>query len=185
MQHNASKNYNSKHLITHLKGWSCIVLSLFFVMACTVQNPNDNKMSEKLSILPAPETLNQAVNDWHEAAANADSATYFDFITEKGRFLGTDANENWSKAQFLEFSTPYFQKGKAWSFKPYDRNVYYSSDSTVAWFDERLETWMGECRGSGVLMLENNALKLAHYNLTVTIANEKIQDFIQLVEAKN
>ena len=167
-------------------GWSCLVLPLFFAIACNVQKSDDAVEKKHQSFkLPTVTILNKAMNQWHEAAAKADSATYFDFMTENGRFLGTDATENWSKNQFLKFSTPYFQKGKAWSFNPYDRNIYYSSDSTVAWFDERLETWMGECRGSGVLLHENNELKLAHYNLTVTIANDKIQDFIQLVESTN
>ena len=40
---------------------------------------------------------------------------------------------------------------------------------------------MGECRGSGVLKRINNEWKLVHYNLAVTIDNDKIKGFIDLV----
>lgn len=171
---NDSRKSNNSNYQTLKKGWSVMLLPLFLLaMGCT------NK-SEKSPGLPSNSELEHRLDDWHKAAAMADSASYFDFIHSEGRFLGTDATENWSKQQFLEFSTPYFQKGKAWSFTGFDRNWYYSADSTVAWFDERLNTWMGECRGSGVIIWGGEDVKLSHYNLAVTIANEKIQDFIKI-----
>jgi hypothetical protein len=50
----------------------------------------------------------------------------------------------------------------------------------VAWFDEELATWMNTCRGSGILIKEKNKWKLAYYNLTVLIENEKMKSFIEL-----
>jgi hypothetical protein len=159
------------------KGCSILLSSLFLCfIGCS---PKSEQLKPKGS-LPNSSVLEKQLDNWHLAAANADSAQYFDFISSDGRFLGTDASENWSKAQFLNFSTPYFQKGKAWSFTGYNRNWYYSKDSSTVWFDERLNTWMGECRGSGVMIFEDSKPKLAHYNLAVTIANEKIQEFIAL-----
>ena len=54
----------------------------------------------------------------------------------------------------------------------------------TAWFEESLDTWMKECRGSGVLVYENASWKLSHYNLTVLIENEKVGKFIKLKEKK-
>jgi hypothetical protein len=54
----------------------------------------------------------------------------------------------------------------------------FSKDSTVAWFDEDLETWMRGCRGSGILIYKENQWKISYYNLTVLIENEKIKSFI-------
>ncbi|MCC7453340.1 MAG: nuclear transport factor 2 family protein, partial [Crocinitomix sp.] len=67
-----------------------------------------------------------------------------------------------------------------WDFKTNWRNWYFSSDQTVAWFEESLATQMEECRGSGVLIKENGFWKIAHYNLAVVIENEKMQKFIKL-----
>lgn len=175
MQSNVSKNYNLRTHKNLKKGWGILLSSLFlFSIAC--QSPP----KESVTNLPNQDVLEDKLDAWHLAAAEADSAEYFDFMTSESRFLGTDASENWSKDQFLSFSSPYFQKGKAWSFSGFGRNWYYSQDSTLAWFDERLNTWMGECRGSGVMLMENEEVKLAHYNLSVTIENDKIQDFIAL-----
>ena len=55
-----------------------------------------------------------------------------------------------------------------------------SADLKTAWFDEDLDTWMGGCRGSGICVLEADKWKIAYYNLTVLIENEKIEQFIKL-----
>lgn len=132
--------------------------------------------------------LNTLLDAWHEAAANANFEQYFGFMADDFYYLGTDPSERWSKEQFANFSKPYFDKGEAWSFTAFDRNFYFSPDHSVIWFDEKLNTWMEECRGSGVIVFEKltngehgyGGFKLKHYNLTVTIENDKIQDFIKL-----
>ena len=60
--------------------------------------------------------INDVLDSWHLAAANADFEAYFDKMTDDGVFLGTDAMENWQNDEFRAFSKPYFDKGKAWSF---------------------------------------------------------------------
>jgi hypothetical protein len=39
---------------------------------------------------------------------------------------------------------------------------------------------MQGCRGSGIFVLEKGEWRLAYYNLTVLIENEKIKPFIEL-----
>ena len=102
-------------------------------------------------------------------------------------FLGTDATERWTVEEFRRYSHPYFAKGKAWSFKAIERHVAFSADATVAWFDEKLDTPnLGPCRGSGVLVREKGAWKIAQYNLAVPIPNDlmkEIKDRIEKYEA--
>lgn len=126
--------------------------------------------------------LNELVNDWHVSAAKADFKKYFDVTSENFVFLGTAPGERWNKAEFQAFSKPHFDKGKAWDFKPSNRNWDFSKDGKIAWFDEDLDTWMKGCRGSGICILEKGQWKIAYYNLTVLIENEKIQKFIELRE---
>jgi hypothetical protein len=64
------------------------------------------------------------LNDWHDAAAKADSTRYFGHFASKAIFMGTDDTEYWTKESFQEWSRPYFQRGRAWSFKAIERNVY-------------------------------------------------------------
>ncbi len=125
-------------------------------------------------------SLDQQIDNWHVAAAQANFETYFALTTSNFVFLGTAPGERWSKAEFMAFSKPYFDKGKAWDFKPSNRNWQFACEGTIAYFDEDLATWMEGCRGSGICVLENGEWKLAYYNLTVLIENEKIKSFIQL-----
>lgn len=124
--------------------------------------------------------LDALIDNWHRSAANADFESYFGATTDDFIFLGTDPDERWTKEQFQSFCKPYFEAGKAWSFEPFDRHWVFSKDGKTAWFDERLHTWMRECRGSGVAVKKGKIWKLAYYNLTVVIENEKIKSFIQL-----
>jgi hypothetical protein len=129
------------------------------------------------------ETIDSLLTNWHGAAANADFHRYFGMMDSASVYIGTDAGENWTKEQFSAFSKPYFDKGKAWSFKAFDRNIYFSKDGSIAWFDELLDTWMGTCRGSGVFEFINDEWKLKHYVLSIAIPNESVQDVIATKQA--
>jgi SnoaL-like domain len=94
--------------------------------------------------------------------------------------LGTAPGESWNKEQFSAFCKPYFDKGSAWDFTPSNRVWARGKSKRTIWFTEDLATWMQGCRGSGVLVKEWGTWKLAYYNLTVLIENEKIEPFIQL-----
>ena len=129
--------------------------------------------------------IHQVLDSWHEAAAKADFHTYFGLMAEQSVFIGTDAMENWQREAFEAFSKPYFDQGKAWSFEARERNIYISADGSVAWFDELLDTWMGTCRGSGVLENVGDAWKIRHYVLSITIPNEEIEPVISLKKSKD
>ena len=117
---------------------------------------------------------------WHQAAADANFDAYFDKMTRDAVFLGTDATENWQNDAFRNFSKPYFDKGKAWSFTTLERNIYVSEDEQYAWFDEHLDTQMGICRGSGILVNEKGEWKIKHYVLSIAIPNENVKDVTAL-----
>jgi len=130
---------------------------------------------------PSPKNdVNAVLDAWHSAASNADFDTYFGLMTNDGVFLGTDATENWQNKAFREFSKPYFDKGKAWSFSAVERNVYINETNDFAWFDELLDTQMKLCRGSGVLKKEKGNWKIAHYVLSIAVPNENVDALIKL-----
>jgi len=139
--------------------------------------------------LQAQETKKKAIHkvldSWHEAAAQADFPTYFGLMGEQSVFIGTDAMENWQREAFEAFSKPYFDQGKAWSFEARERNIYISTDGSFAWFDELLDTWMGTCRGSGILENVEDTWKIRHYVLSITIPNEEIEPVISLKKSKD
>ncbi|MBU2018916.1 MAG: nuclear transport factor 2 family protein [Bacteroidetes bacterium] len=127
--------------------------------------------------------LNKLIDSWHKNAGAAQFTPYFSSMTEDFVFMGTAPNERWTKDQFSAFCKPYFDKGKAWDFTPKNRNWSFSKDGKTAWFDEELDTWMQDCRGSGVCVKEKGQWKIAFYNLTVLIENEKMTEFLELRKA--
>lgn len=122
--------------------------------------------------------LNELLNNWHLAASKADFNNYMNAMDSVAIFVGTDATEHWTKDEFKTFSKPYFDKGTAWSFTPLHRNIYISKSKKVVWFDELLTTWMGTCRGSGVLEKINHKWKIQHYVLSVAIPNDDMKSII-------
>ena len=121
---------------------------------------------------------------WHRAAAVADEAAYFGFLAEDAVFLGTDAGERWTKADFVRQYLPYFQRESAWVFVAKQRWISLSGDGRVAWFDELLDSasyWT--CRGSGVLTRdEDGRWRLRQYNLAFTIPNGLTREVKTLIE---
>lgn len=134
------------------------------------------------------------MNQWHKDVADSNFDEYFSKMSLDGIFIGTDALENWTIPEFKEFSKPHFDKKQTWNFKTLERNIYIAENNEFAWFDELLDTWMGICRGSGVLKKENEVWKIKHYVLSITIPNDDIKivieakkehEIIQLNQLKN
>ncbi len=149
--------------------------SAFLAMACV---PSEEQRAEYKADIQA------IMEDWHDAAAEADFDRYFGYFADSTSiFMGTDATERWTVSEFKAFSKPYFDRGRAWNFTPLNRYVYLSDDGHTAWFDEELSTPnLGPSRGTGVLVLKNNAWKIAHYNLTVPIPNAIMDDVKEQIE---
>ncbi|MDZ7716896.1 MAG: nuclear transport factor 2 family protein [Balneolaceae bacterium] len=133
---------------------------------------------------PSDEKVNAVLDDWHNAAAEADFERYFShFDSDSAIFMGTDATERWTIAVFRPWSKPYFDRGRAWNFTPVERHVYFSPNGKTAWFDEALDTPnLGPARGSGVLLKREEGWKIAHYNLSIPIPNAIADTVVKQVE---
>ena len=121
------------------------------------------------------------LDDFHRAAAKADFDAYFGLFSKDGVFIGTDASERWSVETFKQYVKPYFSQGRGWTYVPRDRTIVVHND--VAWFDELLDNEAyGECRGSGVLVKEGGAWKIAQYNLHFPIPNDLAKEITQKIQ---
>ena len=132
---------------------------------------------------PVSEAIHELSDRWHRAAAEADSTTFFDLMTDEAVYIGTDSTEHWTKAEFLSFAAPYFARGQAWAFTPTQRHVFPTDSGDIAYWDELLDTWMGKCRGTGIARRgKDRVWRVAHYTLSVTVPNEKVEAFILLTK---
>lgn len=134
------------------------------LLACQQTKTNTDPSTAKIEIANMLDSFNRA-------AARADFNAYFNYYTEDGIFCGTDATERWDKKQFMEWSKPFFDRGKAWNFTAIDRHIYLDSTREMAWFDELLSTQMKICRGSGVVVKLNKEWKVKQYILSATVPN--------------
>ena len=125
--------------------------------------------------------IDDALDDFHDAAARADEERYFAHFAPDGVFLGTDATERWNVAAFRAYAHPYFARGKAWSFRAVRRAVTLRGE--LAWFDEDLETQnLGPARGSRVLSLRNGRWLVEQYVLSITVPNDRFREVRDLLK---
>lgn len=152
---------------------SILLLSLSFLLcsAFTANRVDENNDNDK---------INRMLDGWHKAAAEAKYDDYFNSLTEDAIFIGTDATENWSKADFQAFAKPFFDKGKAWDFTALERHIYFDKTRKVAWFDELLDTQMKICRGSGLLVKIGKEWKIKHYVLSMTVPNDNVNEVVKI-----
>ncbi len=114
------------------------------------------------------------LDDFHDAAAKADKDRYLGHFTEDGVFLGTDEWERWPlHPDFTDYVAMRFANG-GWSYHSEKKNISFSKDGTVAWFDETSVSnrYGGRFRGSGVLEKVDGAWKVAQYVLSFLVYNE-------------
>jgi len=154
-----------------------LILFAVFGVLCACAQPDENQK-------PTAAAVDTVLNDWHDAAEDADFDRYFShFASDSAIFMGTDATERWTVAEFRPWAKPYFDSGDAWNFTPVERHVYISENGNTAWFDESLDTPnLGPSRGTGVLCLKNGDWKIAHYNLTIPIPNAIVDTVVEQVQ---
>ncbi|PHI19122.1 hypothetical protein CEQ90_14515 [Lewinellaceae bacterium SD302] len=129
------------------------------------------------------ESLDAFATAWHRAAAITDAEQFFGSMADGAIYIGTDAGEHWTKKEFYTFAKPYFDKGKAWDFTARERHLFVNPDENIAYWDELLNTWMGPCRGTGIVKRQTDgSWKLLHYTLSVTVPNDQIKAFLKLGE---
>jgi len=120
----------------------------------------------------------------HQAAADADGATYFAQFSDGARFVGTDASEHWDMPAFKAYAEPVFAKGQGWTYRPHDRTLIISGD--FAWFDEKLENdAYGALRGSGLLRRTGpgEIWKIEQYVLSFTVPNDRTEAVVDAIKS--
>lgn len=128
--------------------------------------------------------INSLLDDFHQAAADADRERYLSHFAANGVFMGTDDWERWPLAEFTDYVSERFAEGTGWTYVPEARFITLGPDNVSAWFDEIVVSprW-GRFRGTGVLVKEGAAWKLAHYSLTALVPNEKFSDVSRVTTA--
>ena len=131
--------------------------------------------------------VTQFLDEWHDDAAHA-NPRYFDKIALHGVYIGTDKSERWEREAFRAWAKPYFDAKKAWEFHAIKRNIAFSDDKSIIWFDEQLNTQMGICQAAGVISVSPTGLQIQHYQLSLTVPNDlldSIQKQISEFDAKH
>ena len=126
------------------------------------------------------------LDSFHRYAATARFDEYFDLFHPEGKFLGTDANENWTMQEFKDWSRQFFENTDcAWEYIPVPGRRIITIQKcptgsshgppTYAIFDEVLYSTDLKChtRGSGTLIYENMKWLLMTYHILFPIPDSK------------
>ena len=121
----------------------------------------------------AHQPSDKVLNMFHQAASEADFERYFSLLADNAVFLGTDAGERWTKAEFAAYVEPYFSRGRGWTYQVESRNYTVVESEGLVLFDEILSnSTYGKCRGSGVLKRGESGWQIMQYNLSIPIPND-------------
>ena len=125
--------------------------------------------------------IDAVLDDFHDAAANADAERYLGHMTDDAVFMGTDEWERWPRhPDFADYVASRFADG-GWSYRSVERQVQVADD--VAWFDEVVYSETnGRFRGTGVLVETDGEWKIAHYAMSFLVFNENWQEVIELTK---
>lgn len=160
-----------------------LVSALLLIFSLALVPVQSSAARSQAPVSTEPDAL---LDRFHEAAATADAQTYFSLFTPTGRFLGTDASEQWSVEEFRAYADPYFSQGQGWTYVPQERVIRMApvECGCVATFDEVLtnESY-GQVRGSGTLIRDAGGWKIEHYVLSFTVPNDKARAVVETIRA--
>ncbi len=146
---------------------SVLVLSALSLVCCKSSPP----MGADNPAIPEQSRIAQVLNDLHAAAAKADGEHYFALFAPEAVFLGTDASERWTIAEFKTYASARFASGHGWTYTPTQRHIVVNDN--WATFDELLSNdKYGVCRGSGTLRRIGETWKIVQYDLSIPIPND-------------
>lgn len=116
--------------------------------------------------------IEQLLDGLHRAAAESDAQDYFARYTEEAVFLGTDASERWSIAEFKAYAAKPFAEGRGWRYDVVSRHLVPTGNPEIYGFDEVLSNEkLGLCRGSGLVVFDGARWRVAQYVLSMLIPN--------------
>ena len=160
------------------------MIKIFFVallLSTSIQTFANNHSQADIT------SIKQALDTFHQAAADANAKVYLSLLADDAVFLGTDATERWSKQEFSQFVLPKFRKGSGWLYTPVSRHISLIKPQTgvnhIAYFDELLDNEnYGRCRGTGVLIKTKQGWKITQYSLSVPLPNAIAKELIQTIQ---
>ncbi|TWO32010.1 nuclear transport factor 2 family protein [Seonamhaeicola sediminis] len=145
---------------------------LFFLIMVMLLGTVKNTIAQDLT--PDQKIINDKLDDFHDAAKNADKKRYLSHFTKDAVYMGTDEWERWPLIpDFSNYVSQRFADG-GWSYHSTNRNIYVSKNGKIAWFDEVMvsNNSGNRFRGSGVLRKENGIWKFTQYIQSFMIYNE-------------
>lgn len=151
-----------------------LLLSAFLLLSC--------RPSERF-LLPSSDltAITHTLDEWHAAASLGDSSGFFSRMTPDAVYIGTDATERWTRTSMGKDLGKHFDGKKAWHFIASNRHYAATGNPNVIHIDENLQTWMGPCRGSGLVRKINGKWYISLYNLANTVPNAHIKEYVSLL----
>jgi len=166
---------------------SCLATTLPLVMsACETTDSRSNAGPEVMGNGIDHSDIEAVLDAWHHDASIGDLEDYIGLMTEGAVFMGTDANERWTRKEFREFAAPHFADGHGWTYHPRNRYIRTNAYGDVAWIDEILDhDSYGVLRGTAVMRQNGDYWRIAHYSLTFLIPNEVVGEVIEVINDHN
>jgi hypothetical protein len=165
------KAINIRRILSSRCELAIVLISLFLTSAPAAAEP-DSLQIEREQRDSHRAAIGQLLDGLHRAAAESDAQDYFARYTEEAVFLGTDASERWSIAEFKAYAAKPFAEGRGWRYDVVSRHLVPTGNPEIYGFDEVLRNEkLGLCRGSGLVVFDGARWRVVQYVLSMLIPN--------------
>jgi hypothetical protein len=160
----------------------CAALALFVALSAACSSAPAPGQQPSVSGDKFRARVNAFVDEWHQDAAQARPA-FFDKIAADGIYIGSDKTERWTKEAFREWARPAFARPTAWALTPLHRNISFTPDRQIVWFDEQVRSSMGILQASGVVRPIAKGFEIVHYQLSIAVPNDVVPQVTGAIKA--
>ena len=165
------KAINIRRILSSRCELAIVLISLFLTSAPAAAEP-DSLQIEREQRDSHRAAIERLLDGLHRAAAESDAQDYFARYTEEAVFLGTDASERWSIAEFKAYAAKPFAEGRGWRYDVVSRHLVPTGNPEIYGFDEVLRNEkLGLCRGSGLVVFDGARWRVVQYVLSMLIPN--------------
>lgn len=161
-----------------------ILFVLLVVLGLTLSacsGPSQNITDRQAAKKEAEAVLDQ----FYQAAANADFDRFITIFSKAAVFYGTDASERWSYEEFAPDIQASFGKNGGWDFDQKERTLTLSQNGDVAWFAElsHFNNTDYLLRPTGVMQREDGQWKIVQLVMGIPIPNALYPPVLQGLQA--
>ena len=137
---------------------------------------------ESATVKVQEQLVDSLLDDWHQAAELTSIDAYLALFSESALYCRADAGQRYDKKGLAKYLSLTFKQEENKQFQPLQRQIYFSPNARMLWFEEHLDTKEGPFRATGIMQVDAGKWKLEYYALSRLLPPSLVPKLTKLVE---